>query len=281
MSFDSLDGHFVVRLRGDLDLAAARRVLERLPVPGRPDRRVVIDLSGVPSIDLSGMRVLLACQLRARLAGVTFALARVGSAVRGTFALSGLDGRFAIYPTVAAALKAHQAPNTPAGRDGTDVVDLIVADRTRIGQCCNELRAAARSGEPAGVLARKWAEVTRSIEDHLSATDEVCLLAVLGTAPQAREQVRVIIDEHEEILEVLREVGLQPPGSPSWWRMADEAISLWEQLTEREALGVLTEFVLRADEALHHRLGRQWQAFLAALDQDRRLHPGSHSDASG
>jgi anti-sigma B factor antagonist len=281
MSFHALDGHFVVWLRGDLDLAAARRVPERLPVPARPDRHVVIDLSGVPSIDRSGVRALLACQLRARLTGVTFALACVRAAVRGAFALTGLDGWFAIYPTVAAALTAGQDPGTRAGNDGTDIVDLILADRTRIRRYCDELREAARSGEPARMLARKWAEVTRSIEAHLSATDEVCLLAVLGTAPRAREQVRAVIDEHEEILEVLREAGMQPPGSPSWWRMADEAMSLWEQLTEREALGVLTEFALRADESLRHRLGRQWRAFLAALDQDRRPPPGWHSGASG
>ncbi len=164
--------------------------------------------------------------------------------------------------------------------DGTDVVDLIVADRTRIGRSCDELRAAAAAGEPARVLARKWAEVTWAVEVHLSATDEVCLLAVLGIAPQSREQVRAVIDEHEEVLEVFREVDLQPPGSPSWWQMADDAMSLWDKLTEREALGLLTEFVLRADGMLRRRLGRQWQAFLAAADQDRPP-LGSHGDAPG
>jgi len=101
------------------------------------------------------VRALLACQLRVRLAGVTFALACVGAAVRGTFARTGLDGKFAIYPTVAAALEAGPGPAAVAGNDGTDVVDLIVADRTRIGQCCDELREAARCGAPARVVARK------------------------------------------------------------------------------------------------------------------------------
>lgn len=164
--------------------------------------------------------------------------------------------------------------------DGTDVVDLIVADRTRISRRCDELREAARSGEPARMLARQWAEVARSIEAHLCAIDEVCLLPVLGTGPRAWERVRAVIDEHEEIVEVMRAAGLQPPGSPSWRRMADEAMALWAQLTEREALGLLTEFALRADEALRHRLGRQWRGFLAALEEESSL-PSGRSDASG
>ncbi len=102
--------------------------------------------------------------------------------------------------------------------------------------------------------------MARSIEAHLSATDEVRLLAALGTGRRDRQQVRAVIAEHEDIVAVLREAGLQPPGSPSWWRLADEAMSLWAQLTEREAPAVLTELALRADEALRHRLGLQWRA---------------------
>lgn len=132
--------------------------------------------------------------------------------------------------------------------------------RTRIGLCRDELREAARSGEPARALARKWVEVARSIEAHLSATDEVCLLAVLGTGPQGRQQVRAIIAEHEDIVEVLRQAGLQPPGSPSWWRLADETMSLWARLTEQEAPGVLTELALRTDQG---RRGPGWRWHVA------------------
>ncbi len=68
----------------------------------------------------------------------------------------GLDGMITIYPTVAGALRARQDSEALTGNDGTDdVVDLIVADRTRIGLCCDELREAARSSEPARAIGRQ------------------------------------------------------------------------------------------------------------------------------
>jgi hypothetical protein len=90
-----------------------------------------------------------------------------------------------------------------------------------------------------------------------------------GTGPQAAEQMGAVLSEHEDIRELLSEARLQPPGSPSWWRLVSDSMSRWAQLTEREASGVLTGFALSADEALRHRLGRQWRAFLAAWHQDR------------
>jgi anti-sigma B factor antagonist len=276
LSFHALDGHVVVvQVRGQLDRPAAARLSDRLfsiPVPPAP--RIILDLSSLDFADASGPRVLLACQLRARLRGGTIALACARPMVLRELRVTGLDRDFAVCSTVAQAVRAaRDAPQALARSAGPDdIVHLIIADRARIHLRWEELRAAARGGPRAKAtraLARGWAEVAQSVDAHLAAMREICLLAMLGTGPQAAEQMGAVLSEHEDIRELLSEARLQPPGSPSWWRLVSDSMSRWAQLTEREASGVLTGFALSADEALRHRLGRQWRAFLAAWHQDR------------
>ncbi|MEU5085466.1 anti-sigma factor antagonist [Streptomyces sp. NPDC021356] len=52
-------GHTVLEFHGEIDIAAAVRILPRLDrVTARPESRVVIDLSGVEFFDCSGLRLL-------------------------------------------------------------------------------------------------------------------------------------------------------------------------------------------------------------------------------
>lgn len=60
-----------VRLSGELDLANAERLEgELLAVVGRHPRQLVVDLSGLEFMDLSGMRVILRCAGLAAHAGI-------------------------------------------------------------------------------------------------------------------------------------------------------------------------------------------------------------------
>ncbi|WLW50012.1 anti-sigma factor antagonist [Streptomyces sp. YU58] len=52
-------GHTVLEFRGEIDIAAAMEILPYLDrVTGRPDARLVIDLSRVEFFDCSGLRLL-------------------------------------------------------------------------------------------------------------------------------------------------------------------------------------------------------------------------------
>lgn len=58
-------GHTVLEFRGEIDIAASMEILPYLDrVTGRPDARLVIDLSGVEFFDCSGLRLL--CRARTR-----------------------------------------------------------------------------------------------------------------------------------------------------------------------------------------------------------------------
>nr|WP_239158080.1 anti-sigma factor antagonist [Streptomyces sp. SID13726] len=58
-------GHTVLEFRGEIDIAAAMEVLPYLDrVTGRPEPRLVIDLSGVEFFDCSGLRLLYRARAR-------------------------------------------------------------------------------------------------------------------------------------------------------------------------------------------------------------------------
>lgn len=87
------DGRVRVCLRGELDLAGAPTVTERLR--GLRERRetVLLDLDELAFIDASGLRALLMAAEGAADAEVSFTVTRGSPAVRQLLALVGVDGR--------------------------------------------------------------------------------------------------------------------------------------------------------------------------------------------
>ena len=83
-------GEVVVRLSGDLDLAAFDAVDEML---ANGNRCVRIDLRGLDSSIRPGNRVLLAAHTWAERNGQQFCIIRGGERIQRVFALTGLDGR--------------------------------------------------------------------------------------------------------------------------------------------------------------------------------------------
>jgi anti-anti-sigma factor len=98
------DGATIVAIGGDLDIASAPAVRERLLSLLRPGAcRLVIDMSAVRYADASGLAVLVSTQRRAALLGGGLRLAAPRPEVAGALAVTGLSRHLAVYPTVRAA----------------------------------------------------------------------------------------------------------------------------------------------------------------------------------
>jgi anti-anti-sigma factor len=81
-----------VELRGELDLATAEVVAERLRRLRERHDAVVLDLDGLAFIDAAGLRVILTAASDARNDGWAFTVTRGSAPVRRLFALLDLDG---------------------------------------------------------------------------------------------------------------------------------------------------------------------------------------------
>jgi anti-anti-sigma factor len=115
-------GAVTVALGGDLDIASAPAVRERLLSLLRPGAcRLVIDMSAVGYADASGLAALVSTRRRAVLLGGGLRLAAPRPEVAGVLAVTGLSRHLAVYPTVRAAVAGREpgpaataAPALPA-----------------------------------------------------------------------------------------------------------------------------------------------------------------------
>ena len=113
------DGAVTVAIGGDLDIASAPAVRERLLSLLSPGAcRLVIDMSAVRYADASGLAVLVSTQRRAVLLGGGLRLAAPRPEVAGALAVTGLRRHLAAYPTVRAAV-AGRKPYGRAALPGT------------------------------------------------------------------------------------------------------------------------------------------------------------------
>jgi len=102
--------HTIARLRGDLDVATAPALRERLAGLLRlrmPMPLLVLDLAEVWFCDAAGLAVLIGTQRRATSLGITLRLAAPSSQVAGVLHATGLDRSLRIHATVADALARH------------------------------------------------------------------------------------------------------------------------------------------------------------------------------
>jgi anti-anti-sigma factor len=107
------DGTVMVALEGDLDIASAPAVRERLLSLLRPGAcRLVVDMSAVRYADASGLAALVSTRRRAVLLGGTLRLAALRPEVAGVLTATGLSRHLATSPTVQAAV----ADRKPGGR---------------------------------------------------------------------------------------------------------------------------------------------------------------------
>jgi anti-sigma B factor antagonist len=102
----SIEGHAmgdrtVLSVRGELDLYTAPTLRDRvLAAADEGQRRLVIDLSGVPFMDSSGLGVIVACVKRLRESGGDLALVTTpGSPPSKLLSLTGLDRAIPTFST--------------------------------------------------------------------------------------------------------------------------------------------------------------------------------------
>ena len=95
LSVLSRPGFTVARLEGDFDIASTPALRERLlSVLGHGVRLLIIDLSGVPFCDVSGLAVLIGTQRRARGLGITVRLASPRPQMAKLLRVTGLESHY-------------------------------------------------------------------------------------------------------------------------------------------------------------------------------------------
>jgi anti-anti-sigma factor len=85
-------GRVRLRVQGELDLATAPMVAQRLGTLREQDAGVVLDLDELDFIDMSGLRMLLAAAEEAARDGWAFSVTRGSAAVRRLLDLVQVDG---------------------------------------------------------------------------------------------------------------------------------------------------------------------------------------------
>ena len=96
----------VVRVEGDIDLHRSGAFQdELLKVVGQTPQAMVVDLSGVPYIDSSGVASLVKLLSRTRRHQISLRLAGPSARVRSVFEITKLDTVFEIFESVAEAVQ--------------------------------------------------------------------------------------------------------------------------------------------------------------------------------
>ena len=112
----SWDGHAVVALRGELDMADAAAVEAALTAVAGREPRIIVDLAGLEFIDSSGLAALARGRRQARQAGGDLVLAGPGPRLMLVLGLARSADAFSVYATVEEAT-GHQ----PGSRDNAQL----------------------------------------------------------------------------------------------------------------------------------------------------------------
>lgn len=103
---ETRDGGIVLSPSGDIDLNASPILrIELRKLQGAKPIRLVIDLSGVPYMDSSGVATLVEAMQVARKSGGKLVLCGMQDRVRSIFEIARLDTVFTIVPDAATAMK--------------------------------------------------------------------------------------------------------------------------------------------------------------------------------
>ncbi|MDF3298945.1 anti-sigma factor antagonist [Streptomyces tropicalis] len=107
-------GHTVLELRGEIDIAAAVRILPHMDrATGEPGARVVIDLSRVDFFDCSGLRLLYRARSRVLDHGGDLRLVCTHPLTLRVLRVTGLAALLPPQPTLDAALEQPEAASGP------------------------------------------------------------------------------------------------------------------------------------------------------------------------
>ena len=100
LSTRECDGHVVVALRGELDLADAADVAAALAAAVAGEPRIIVDLAGLDFIDCGGVAALARGHRLARQGGGELLLAAPQQRVLRVLAITRLAGEFSVHASV-------------------------------------------------------------------------------------------------------------------------------------------------------------------------------------
>ena len=151
-----------------------------------------------------------------------------------------------------------------------DIVDLILADHTRIREMFAELDHTAGSAREPGAdgLGTRWKVLADLLETHVDAAEEIFCLALFADADHGRVHRAEITADHDDIREAVGEARFQPSGSRLWWNAVRAARAAAADAMEAVECGPLPAFRHRASRQRREMLGGQWQAFITARARD-------------
>ncbi|WP_067482019.1 STAS domain-containing protein [Actinomadura hibisca] len=105
------DGHTLVRLCGELDIATAEDLRLRLSAARRSHgEHLVLDLADLEFMDSQGLSVLVHCYKAVTAAGGSFTLAAPRPIVRRTLEITGMHRRMTVVGSLEEALAGTAAP---------------------------------------------------------------------------------------------------------------------------------------------------------------------------
>jgi anti-sigma B factor antagonist len=105
LSTRAVDGHAVVTLGGELDIASADELRSHLRSARRAHGdHVVLDLADLEFMDSRGLSVIIGCHKSVGGADGSLGLVAPPPIVRRTLEITGLDRRFRIFRTIAEAV---------------------------------------------------------------------------------------------------------------------------------------------------------------------------------
>lgn len=108
-----------------------------------------------------------------------------------------------------------------------------------------------------------WARLSRLLELHLEAEQEICYPAIAAARPPDG-LLHAAAAGHFDIREALAEAQLLPPGSCRWQRAVTDACRAALRHFQAEEDRLLPALRQAASPEVRHRLGRQWTAFITA-----------------
>ena len=157
-----------------------------------------------------------------------------------------------------------------------DITDLIPAEHARICRLFSALDDAARlavapgnaGGSRQWTLETVWARLAGLLDQHAETEYEICYFAVFGSDTKGAAALDDAVACLNDIHHAIAETRLLPSGSREWWRAVNAARQASERHITQLESGALADFRRCASQRLRNDLGRQWMAFVAALQHD-------------
>ena len=140
LSTRSCDGHTVVALRGELDIADAASVAAALTTIAAREPVIIVDLAGLDFIDSSGVAAVARGRRQARQAGGDLLLAAPQRKVLRVLAITRLAEDFSVYATVA---EAASQTSASSGMAAVDPSQEQIKRRPVLGGLISEYERAA------------------------------------------------------------------------------------------------------------------------------------------